>query len=306
MSDSAIVLPKRGAGALSAVWRFMTRSPLNFASVVIVVAALLTAAVATLGYQFDLQVTPWDPYAPNLQSRMEAPSLVHPLGTDHLGRDMLSRVIEGSRVTMRVAVLVLAVASLIGLTAGVVAGYFGGVIDEILMRLTDLFLAFPFIILAAAISIALGGNIATTTIALAAVFWPWYARLARGVVMAAREQDFVMAAEALGATPLRMMVRTLLPVVLPYMLVQMTLDAGFVMLSAAGLAFLGLGAAPPTPEWGTMIFDALTYQPDAWWLIAGPGGALAITALGFNLMGDGLRDWLDPRSGGAAMSGAPG
>ncbi|MEM7120479.1 MAG: ABC transporter permease [Pseudomonadota bacterium] len=306
MSDGAIARPKRGASVLSGVWRFMKGSPLNFASVVIIVTAILIAAVATLGHQLDIQVTPWDPYAPNLQSRMEAPSLLHPLGTDHLGRDTFSRVVEGSRVTLQVALLVLAVASLVGLTAGVVAGYFGGLVDEILMRLTDLFLAFPFIILAAAISIALGGNIATTTIALATVFWPWYARLARGVVMEARELDFVKAAEALGATRTRMMVRTLLPVVLPYTLVQMTLDAGFVMLSAAGLAFLGLGAAPPTPEWGTMIFDALTYQPDAWWLIAGPGGALAITALGFNLMGDGLRDWLDPRSGGAAMSDTAG
>jgi peptide/nickel transport system permease protein len=193
-----------------------------------------------------------------------------------------------------VALIVLVIALAVGIVVGLVAGLAGGLVDEMLMRLTDMFLAFPALILAAAITFTLGASLQTTMVALATVYWPWYARLSRGQVLSLRERDFVLAARTMGASRARLMFRTLLPNVAPILLVQATLDVGYVMLSTAGLSFLGLGAQPPAPEWGSTILASLPYQPDAWWYAAFPGLALAITALGFNLVGDDLRDWLDP------------
>lgn len=279
---------------------FLRSNSLTPAAVVLVTSAVGMGLVGTASLVSGWQLTPFDPIAMDLAHRLEPPSLAHLMGTDDLGHDILSRVIMGARLSLQTAAFVLAFASTFGMAVGVVAGYFGGVIDECLMRLTDMFLAFPFLILAAAISTTFGGNMVTTTVALAVVFWPWYARIARGRVVSLREQEFVLAARALGASPFYLMFRTLLPMVWPLMVIQATLDAGFVMLAAAGLSFLGLGAQPPEPEWGSMIFDSLSYQPASWWLAAFPGACLALTALGFNLLGDGLRDHLDPTLGKAS------
>jgi peptide/nickel transport system permease protein len=186
------------------------------------------------------------------------------------------------------------VASVLGTLVGLVAGYVGGWIDEALMRVTDLFLAFPALILAAAIAASFGGGIGPTAISLSAVFWPWYARLVRSRVVAIKELDYVAASRALGASHPRLIFSSLLPMVWPLIIVQATSDMGFVLLAASGLSFLGLGAQPPAPEWGAMIFDGLSHQPTAWWMVVFPGGAIALVAVGFNLLGDSLRDHLDP------------
>lgn len=234
------------------------------------------------------------PLAQNLGDTLAPPSGAHLMGTDEYGRDLLSRVLAGARISVQVTLIVVIVGVIIGLLVGVVAGFFGGLADEMLMRLTDMFLAFPALILAAAIATAIGRNLQATVIALTVVEWPWYARLARGQVLSVREQEFVLAARTLGASRRRLMFRSILPNVMPVLLTQATLDVGYVMLSMAGLSFLGIGAQPPAPEWGSMILDALTYQPQAWWYALFPGLALTVTAFGFNLLGDGLRDWFDP------------
>jgi peptide/nickel transport system permease protein len=276
------------------VGRFLRASPLNLVGGTIVAVVLLVSVVGLTADLLGVRFTPYDPLAPNLADRLEPPSPSHLMGTDHLGRDLFSRVLAGTHIAVEVALIVLVIALAIGIVVGLTAGLAGGLVDEVLMRLTDLFLAFPALILAAAITFTLGASLQTTMVALAAVYWPWYARIARGQVLSLREQEFVLAARTMGAGRVRLMFGTLLPSVTPILLVQATLDVGYVMLSTAGLSFLGLGAQPPTPEWGSTILAALPYQPGAWWYAAFPGLALAVTALGFNLLGDGLRDWLDP------------
>ena len=274
--------------------RFFRASPLNVVAVLVVLIAIVVATLGEIAEVTGSQITPFDPIKPNLLKRLKPPSAEHWFGTDQLGRDIFSRVLIGARISVQTAVAVLFSAALLGILAGITAGWFGGLVDEILMRIADLFLAFPALILAAAISTSLGGNLLTTTIALAAVFWPWYARVARSRVLTLRTQQFVTASVALGASQSRLIFKTFLPLIWPTMIVQATTDVGFVMLSTAGLSFLGLGAQPPTPEWGSMIFTSLSFQPTSWWLAVFPGAGLAFVALGFNLLGDGLRDFLDP------------
>ncbi len=181
---------------------------------------------------------------------------------------------------------------------GALAGLLGGLADELIMRLTDLFLAFPALILAAAIAATWGGSLTTTVIALATVYWPWYARLVRAQVLSLREREYVTAARAMGAGTIDIMRTHLLPNVLPFIILQVSLDIGYVILYTSSLSFLGLGAQAPTAEWGAMMTDARGYMREAWWFPTFPGLALGLTVLGFNLLGDGLRDWLDPRVGG--------
>jgi peptide/nickel transport system permease protein len=282
--------PRRGAW----IWGFIAASPLNAIGFALVSVVLLVAAAGAIATLTGWQLTPYPPLSPDLAARLQPPSLIHLMGTDELGRDLFSRVVMGAPRSVQTAFLVLAFASVFGMTVGIVAGFFGGLVDEILMRMTDLFLAFPLLILAAAIATTFGGDLLTTTIALAAVFWPWYARIARSRIINLREQDFVLAARALGASRRYLMFRTLLPLVWPAILTQATLEAGFAMLAAAGLSFLGLGAQPPDPEWGTMILGSLAYQPVSWWMAAFPGAGLCLAAMGFNLLGDGLREYWDP------------
>jgi peptide/nickel transport system permease protein len=267
---------------------FVRGSRMNAVAAALVVVVLAAAAIG-----------PWlAPHPPDLMvltERLRPPSGGHPFGTDDFGRDVLSRVLSGARISVEVAAIVLSLSVVSGTVLGLVAGFFGGLVDEVIMRVTDLFLAFPVLILAAAISATLGANLTTTMIALAAVYWPWYARLVRGQVLSLREREYVLAARALGApAPWTLRVH-LLPNVLPIIIVQASLDIGYVILATSSLSFLGLGAQPPTAEWGAMLTDARAYLRDAWWFATFPGLALAITVFAFNLLGDGLRDWLDPR-----------
>lgn len=292
--EAAAAVPVARRRRIRLVGRFLRASPLNMVGGTIVGIVLVVSVVGLGADLLDVRFTPYDPLVPNLADRLEAPSTSHFMGTDHLGRDIFSRVLAGTHIAIEVALIVLAIGLAVGILVGLAAGLAGGLVDEILMRLTDLFLAFPALILAAAITFTLGASLQTTMVALAIVYWPWYARIARGQVLSLREREFIVAARTMGAGRMRLMFRTLLPNVAPILLVQATLDVGYVMLSTAGLSFLGLGAQPPTPEWGSSILASLPYQPDAWWYAAFPGLTLALTALGFNLVGDGLRDWLDP------------
>jgi len=271
--------------------RFAGSSRLNTIGVGLVLLVLLAAA-------FGKFLTPYPPDAISLIDRFKPPSPSHLFGTDDYGRDIFSRVLAGAAISVQVAAVVISISVVIGTLLGAVAGLLGGLVDEVLMRLTDLFLAFPALILAAAIAATWGGNLTTTVIALATVYWPWYARLVRGQVLSLRERDYVTASRVSGAGTIDLLRRHLLPNVAPYVILQVSLDIGYVILYTSSLSFLGLGAQPPTAEWGAMMTDARGFMRQAWWFPTFPGLALGLTVLGFNLLGDGLRDWLDPRIGG--------
>jgi peptide/nickel transport system permease protein len=271
--------------------RFLIGNRLNLVGLVIVVVFLVCAILGEL-------IAPSDPYADDISgAKLLAPSWSHPMGTDEIGRDVFSRVIVGARTSLKVAFVVLSFAVLFGTLVGAVAGFNGGLVDEILMRFTDLFLAFPAFVLAIAIAATLGRSLTYTMIALSAVFWPWYARLVRAQVLSIRERDFVAAGRSLGMTSSRLLVRHILPNAVSVVIIQVTLDVGYAILATSGLSFIGLGAQPPTPEWGTMLTDARNYFREAWWYTTFPGLALTLTVLAFNLLGDGLQEALDPRSG---------
>lgn len=271
--------------------RFLVNNRLNLIGVIIVGIFLFLAVFGEI-------LAPHDPYAADItNSKLLPPSLTHPMGTDELGRDVLSRIMTGTRVSVQVALTVLGFAVIFGTIVGLIAGYWGGWVDEVLMRLTDMFLAFPALILAVAIAASLGRNLRNTMIALATVFWPWYARLVRAQVLSIKEREFVQAAESIGMSRTRILLRHILPNAASVIIIQLTLDVGFAILATSSLSFIGLGAQPPSPEWGTMMSTARNYFRDAWWYMAFPGIALTLTVLAFNLLGDGLQDALDPRSG---------
>ena len=236
-----------------------------------------------------------NPLAQNLDLRLSAPSGTHLLGTDQLGRDVLSRSMNGARLSLGLGVSVMTASLLLGSLVGLLAGTLGGWWDELLMRLTDIFLAFPSLILAMAISAALGPNLINVMVAVALVSWPTYARLIRAQILALREREFVDAARALGGSPARVALRHLLPNSLAPLLVQASFDVGSAILTAAGLGFIGFGAQPPTPEWGAMVSETRNYLAQAPWASSAPALAILLTVLAFNLLGDGLRDVLDPR-----------
>jgi len=281
--------PSRTRTALGSIRSFLAQSPLNIVGVVLIGLFLFLVV-------FGSALAPHDPVRPNVAAKLQPPSSTYWFGTDELGRDVLSRVMSGAKYSLGVAFIILSIAVVVGTIVGLVAGYVGGLVDELLMRLTDLFLAFPALVLAMAIAATLGRNLQNTVIALTVVYWPWYARLVRGQVLWLKEREFVDAARSIGATPLRILTRHILPNTLAVIIVQLTLDVGYAVLATSGLSFLGLGAQPPTPEWGTMIAGARTFFREAWWYITFPGLALTLTVLGFNLLGDGLRDYLDPRT----------
>ncbi|WP_407538183.1 ABC transporter permease [Deinococcus radiomollis] len=235
------------------------------------------------------------PLLQNLDVRLAPPSGTHPLGTDQLGRDVLSRTMNGARLSLGLGFTVMLASFAIGSVVGLLAGLLGGWWDEALMRLTDIFLAFPSLILAMAISAALGPNLVNVMIAVALVSWPSYARLIRAQVLALREREFIDAARALGGSPARIALRHLLPNSLAPLLVQASFDVGSAILIAAGLGFIGFGAQPPTPEWGAMVSETRNYISQAPWASSTPAIAILLTVLAFNLIGDGLRDVLDPR-----------
>ncbi len=271
--------------------RILIGNRLNLVGVVIVVLFLLLSLVGQL-------ISPHDPYQQDITgAKLLAPSWNHPMGTDELGRDIFSRVMTGTRVSLQVAAVVLGFALVFGTLVGAVAGYFGGWVDEVLMRITDMFLAFPALILAIAIAASLGRDLRNTMIALSTVFWPWYARLVRAQVLSIRERDFVIAGQSVGLSGPRLLFRHILPNAISVVIIQLTLDVGYAILSTSSLSFIGLGAQPPSPEWGTMMSTARNYFRDAWWYTTFPGVALTMTVFAFNVLGDGLQEALDPRSG---------
>jgi peptide/nickel transport system permease protein len=223
------------------------------------------------------------------------PSLAHPFGTDHFGTDWYSKLLYGASVSLEIGLSVVIPASVIGSFLGLVAGFEGGIMEEVIMRVTDIFLSIPSLILAIAICAVLGRSIEHVTYALIITWWPWYTRLVRGQVLSIKERQFIEAAKSVGARPSRLMLWHILPNSISPVIVQASMDFGYVILTAAGLGFLGLGAPPGTAEWGVMISEGLNYLFNAPWLAVFPGLAIIVTVLGFNLLGDGLRDILDPR-----------
>jgi peptide/nickel transport system permease protein len=261
----------------------------------IVVLAVLVAAV------FASFVSPFDPLAQDIGQRLKEPGWqdaqgrIHPLGTDHLGRDILSRIIHGSRIALSVGLAAVAISGVLGMAVGLVSGYFGGRVDDFFMRLADIQLAFPFILLAIAVIGVLGPSLRNIIIVIGVSSWVVYARVVRGEVLSIREREFVQAAVALGSRDYRVLVRHVLPNAFTPWLVVATLDMARVIVLESALSFLGLGVQPPTPTWGGMLADGRVYLSTAWWLATFPGLAILVTVLGINLLGDGLRDTLDPR-----------
>ena len=254
----------------------------------IVLVAVLAALVGPV-------LMPFDPADQELALRLEGPTGQHWFGLDELGRDIFARVLSGARISLLVGLVVVGVSSTVGTLLGSIAGYFGGVIDEILSRLMDILLAFPGLLLAIAMVAVLGPSLTNVIIALSLIGWVGYARLVRGQVLRARELEFVQAARALGATIPRILARHVIPTALPAVTVQATLGMGGAILAEAALSFLGLGVQPPTPSWGTMLSYGRSHLLEAPHLTIFPGLAIAVLVLGFNFLGDGLRDALDPQ-----------
>ena len=242
-------------------------------------------------------LTSYDPIAQDMVGRLQPPSAAHWFGTDEYGRDVLSRVIYGARTTLHIIVLVTVIVAPIGLILGACAGYLGGWVDEVLMRITDIFLSFPGLVLALGFAAALGPGITNAIIAIALTAWPPMARLARAEALSLRQADFIAAVRLQGAGEARIILRHILPMCLPSVIVRLTLNMAGIILTAAGLGFLGLGAQPPLPEWGSMVSTGREFMIDCPWVITVPGVAIALVSLAFNLVGDALRDTLDPRLG---------
>lgn len=256
---------------------------------------LVIVSLVILAGVFAPYLMPNDPIKVSLDQRLAPPSGAYPLGTDHLGRCLLSRLIFGTRVSLSTAALALLAILLISIPVGTISGYVGGWVDNLLMRLVDILLAFPSLILALVIAGMLGPGLLNVMLAVAAVGWVGYARMIRGLVLSVKEKEYVMAARASGTPECVIVIRHILPNVLSPVIVLATLDIGSLVLSISGLSFLGLGAQPPTPEWGSMLNDGRPYMQVAPQLMVCPGMAIMIVVLAFNLLGDGLRDALDPR-----------
>ncbi|HDG61434.1 MAG: D-ala-D-ala transporter subunit [Thermotoga sp. 4484_232] len=267
------------------LWR---KNKLAMIGTVIILGFIIVAIFAPV-------LAPYDPYQQNLHNRLAPPSREHLLGTDQFGRDVLSRIIWGTRIELKIIFLVTVISTAIGTIIGLISGYFGGAVDEILMRITDMFLAFPSLVLAMAFAAALGPSLTNAIIAISVITWTVYARLVRAETMKIKSTLYIEAIRALGAGTFRILFLHILPMTISPILVQMTLRMGTIILTAAGLGFLGLGAQPPTPEWGAMVSDGRLYMMNAWWISTFSGLAIALVVLGFNLLGDGIRDILDPR-----------
>lgn len=289
MSDRPASRRQAAWGRAYGAWRIFTRNRLAMLGLAIVALLVLVAIFAPL-------LAPYSPTVGDLRTtRLLPPSGQFWLGTDDQGRDILSRLVHGSRITLMVVILVAVLAAPIGLLVGTVAGYAGGMVDAALMRITDIFLAFPRLILALAFVAALGPGIENAVIAIAITAWPPYARMARAETLTIRQADYIAAVQLIGASPWRIVLHHIMPLCLSSVIVRVTLDMAGIILTAAGLGFLGLGAQPPTPEWGAMIANGRQYVLDQWWVAAAPGAAIFLVSLAFNLVGDGLRDALDPK-----------
>jgi len=273
-------------------WRRFAGNPISMIGLLIL---LLLIVAAIFGPAF----APHDPYAQQLADRLIPPGAPgHLLGTDALGRDILSRVIHGARLTLSIAVLVVVIVVPVGLAVGTLSGFLGGWVDTVLMRLTDVALAFPKIVLALALAAALGPGVINAVIAISITAWPAYARLARAETLRLVQADFIHAARLQGASNTRLLLKYIVPLCMSSVIVRATLDMAGIILTVAGLGFLGLGAQPPSPEWGFMVSSGRNVLIDAWWVATVPGIAILLVSLAFNLLGDGLRDVFDPRHGG--------
>jgi peptide/nickel transport system permease protein len=270
--------------------RVLRRLLRNRASIVGLIALILMALLAILAPFLSV-----DPVEQNLSGKLLPPSVRHPLGTDDLGRDVFSRLAHGGRISMILGFTIIAIAGVSGTVLGLIGGYFGGTLDMIVMRLADMFLAFPKLILAMALAAALGPSLQNAMVAISLTWWPEYARLCRSVVLAVRESEYIAAARALGASTARILSRHVFPNSVGPVIVKATMDVGFAILYASGLSFIGFGAQPPTPEWGAMVADGRNYVYTAWWVATAPGLAILVTTMAFNLVGDSLRDVFDPR-----------
>ena len=270
-------------------WRRLCGNRLTMLGLAVLLFLVVVAALAPL-------IAPEGYDAQSLADRLAAPSAAHWFGTDDLGRDVLARMVYGTRVTLMIAGLVAVIAAPLGLLVGTAAGYFGGWVDTVLMRINDVFLSFPGLILALGFVAALGPGIRNSVIAIALTAWPPIARLARAETLTLRNADYIAAVRIQGGSALRIILRHVVPMCLPSVVVRITLAMAGIIITAAGLGFLGLGAQPPMPEWGSMLSSGRAHLSGAWWISAVPGIAIVITSLAFNLLGDGLRDVLDPRS----------
>lgn len=264
------------------------KNPLAFLGGIILLFIVLCALIAPF-------IVPHNPYKVNVALRLQPPSIKHLFGTDELGRDIFSRVLIGSRISLQAAFVIIGLSLIIGTIIGTVAALLGGWIDDVLMRLTDAFLAFPYLIFAMLVSAVLGPSLYNAMLAISITWWPWYARLARGQVLSIKTQLYVEAARAVGVTGFRFFYYYLLRNALSPLVVQATLDVGYAVLLASSLSFIGLGAQPPIPEWGRMVADGRQYLLSCWWVPIFPGLAIFFTVLGFNLIGDAIRDFADPR-----------
>ncbi|QXH44880.1 ABC transporter permease [Pseudomonas xanthosomatis] len=271
------------------VLRLLVRNPMTLAGLLVAVLLIVVAAFA-----------PWiathDPVLQNLANALQAPGAAHWFGTDEYGRDIFSRLVYGARITLYIIALVTIIVGPIGLFIGTVSGYFGGVIDTVFMRVTDIFISFPSLVLALAFIAALGPGLEHAVVAIALTSWPPIARLARAETLSLRKADFVVAVELQGASSSRIILRHIVPMCLSSVIIRLTMNMAGIILTAAALGFLGLGAQAPLPEWGAMISTGRRYMLECWWLVAVPGAAIMLVSLAFNLLGDGLRDILDPRS----------
>jgi len=268
--------------------RAFRQSPLVAVGAAIVSAYALLAVAAPV-------LAPHPPLAQLLDERLGPPGAGHPLGLDQLGRDIFSRLLFGARLSLLVGLVVVVLSGVLGTAVGVTAGFAGGRVDHVLMRITDIFFAFPSLILAMAIAAALGPSLPNAMIAIAMVTWPVYARLSRAQTLVVIRQEFLEAARVMGASDLRLIGRHILPNALAPLIVQASFNMGEAILIAAGLSFIGFGAQPPTPEWGVMISEGRDYITTQWWVPTFPGLAILAAVTGFNLLGDGIRDLLDPR-----------
>ena len=286
VADATEVSP-RAVGTRERTWKAFRRNRPAMAGLIILATLVLMAVAAPL-------LTPYDPVGQELGQALERPSVAHPFGTDHLGRDILSRILHGARISLFIGVMGVALGLIVGVPLGLVSGYFGGWVDIIVQRIADVMLAFPAILLALSLVAVLGVGLQNVIIAVGISVVPIFMRLARGSVLSVREQTYVEAARALGGTDLRIIRSHVLPNSLAPLIVQATLSVGITSLIAAGLGFLGLGVQPPTPEWGSMLGEGRQYIFNASYMATFPGVAIAISVLAFNLVGDGLRDALDP------------
>ncbi|MFQ5795427.1 MAG: ABC transporter permease [Candidatus Bipolaricaulia bacterium] len=280
------------------LWRALVRfgsNPLSVLGLSIILLVVLAAIFAPF-----IAPSPEDGRgdAVHFGQTFRAPSSKHLLGTDEVGRDLLSRILFGARLSLMLGVVVLSLAVVVGVPLGLIAGYFGGVAETVIMRVTDVFLALPPVVLALVVTAAFERSLINSMIAISIAWWPWYARLAYGEASSIKQEDFVQAAESQGASRFYIMLREILPNMTSPLLVKISLDMGYAILTGAILGFLGLGAQSPTPEWGTIVSSGRQYLPNMWWISTFSGLAIFITVLGFNLLGDGLRDFFDVESEG--------